>query len=187
MNEQLFWGYKSKYLDLYDKVISDHHVDKASILDDVILSWTDPARWDQCGLHPQIAANLERHRPWKAAQGDYDLIGRGGTFAQAKRELDRKIYPGESTLIPDSDDIPDAFDKFWNEEQIAAFKQTLHDENLSSEKVEKTIENYLFAEREPLRGRSPWSDKRHQTSVLDRKKIGDRILNKILRFGGYLY
>jgi type I restriction enzyme R subunit len=35
MNEQLFEDYKSKYLDLYDKVKSDHQKEKVSILEDV--------------------------------------------------------------------------------------------------------------------------------------------------------
>ena len=35
MSEQLFEDYKSKYLDLYDKVKSNHQVEKVSILEDV--------------------------------------------------------------------------------------------------------------------------------------------------------
>src|SRR5450759_468927 len=35
MNEQLFEDYKSKYLDLYDKVKTDHQKEKVSILEDV--------------------------------------------------------------------------------------------------------------------------------------------------------
>lgn len=35
MDEQLFEDYKSKYLDLYDKVISDNQKEKVFILDDV--------------------------------------------------------------------------------------------------------------------------------------------------------
>ena len=35
MQEQQFEDYKSKYLDLYDKVKSDHQKEKVSILEDV--------------------------------------------------------------------------------------------------------------------------------------------------------
>ena len=35
MTEQLFEDYKSKYLDLYDKVKSEHQEEKVSILEDV--------------------------------------------------------------------------------------------------------------------------------------------------------
>ena len=85
-------------------------------------------------------------------------------------------------VLEDTDDIPEAFDKFWNEEQQMAFNQLVKDENLSSEKTEKIIEDYLFAEREPLRDEVLELIEGNKPTVLERKKVGDRILNKILDF-----
>ena len=82
----------------------------------------------------------------------------------------------------DNDDIPEAFEKFWNEEQIIAFKKICEEENLSSDKVEKIIESYLFAEREPLRDEVLALIEGNQPTILERKKVGDRILSKIMRF-----
>ena len=82
----------------------------------------------------------------------------------------------------DSDDIPEAFEKFWNEEQIIAFKKICEEENLSTDKVEKMIESYLFAEREPLRDEVLALIEGNQPTILERKKVGDRILSKIMRF-----
>jgi len=79
-----------------------------------------------------------------------DLLS-GEVHLRSKRELIEKFILENLPHIQDSDDIPDAFDKFWNEEQIAAFRKLCKEENLSSDKVEKNIESYLFAEREPLR------------------------------------
>ena len=42
------------------------------------------------------------------------------------------------------------FDTYWNEEQQKAFKELVKEENFS-DKTQKIIEDYLFAEREPLR------------------------------------
>jgi len=56
------------------------------------------------------------------------------------------------------------------------------DENLSEEKTQKLIENYLFAEREPLRDEILELIEGEKPSVLQRKKLGDRILKKILGF-----
>ena len=56
------------------------------------------------------------------------------------------------------------------------------DENLSKEKTQKLIENYLFAEREPLRDEILELIEGEKPSVLQRKKLGDRILKKILGF-----
>jgi type I restriction enzyme R subunit len=67
-------------------------------------------------------------------------------------------------------------------EQINAFKKLCDEENLSTEKVEKTIESYLFAEREPLRDEVLDLISGPKPTVLERKKVGDRILSKILRF-----
>ena len=182
MDEQLFEDYKSKYLDLYDKVKSEHQVDKASILEDVDFE-LELIRRDEINVAYilKLLANLKGSDHEKRRKEIIDLIA-GEAHLRSKRELIEKFIQENLPMIPDADDIPDAFEKFWNEEQVAAFKQLCDDENLSSEKVEKTIENYLFAEREPLRDEVLDLIKGTKPSILDRKKIGDRILNKILRF-----
>ena len=48
--------------------------------------------------------------------------------------------------------------------------------------AEKIIEDYLYAEREPLRDEVLDLLEGDKPSVLERKKIGDRILSKILNF-----
>ena len=56
------------------------------------------------------------------------------------------------------------------------------EENLSPEKTEKLIENYLFAEREPLRDEVLELLKGEKPSLLQRKKLGERILKRLLDF-----
>jgi len=85
-------------------------------------------------------------------------------------------------IIEDTDTIPEEFDKYWNEEQQKAFNQLVQEENLSADKTHKLIESYLFAEREPLRDEVLDLIEGEKPSVLVRKKIGDRILNKIVGF-----
>lgn len=70
---------------------------------------------------------------------------------RSKRELIEKFIQENLPVLESTDDIPEAFDKYWNEEQQKAFNQLVKDENLSADKTEKIIEDYLFAEREPLR------------------------------------
>ena len=67
-------------------------------------------------------------------------------------------------------------------EQEKAFKQFVDDENLVPEKTEKLIENYLYAEREPLRDDLLDLIDGDQPSVLQRKSIGDRLLNRVVDF-----
>jgi type I restriction enzyme R subunit len=85
-------------------------------------------------------------------------------------------------VLEDTDDIPEAFDKFWNEEQQKAFHKLIKEENLSADRTEKIIEDYLFAEREPLRDEVLELIEGNKPTVLERKKVGDRILSKILDF-----
>ena len=56
----------------------------------------------------------------------------------------------------------------------------MEEEKLVSEKTHQLIENYLFAEREPLRDEVLALLKIGKQSLLQRKKIGDRILDRIL-------
>jgi len=58
----------------------------------------------------------------------------------------------------------------------------VEEEKLVSEKTHQLIENYLFAEREPLRDEVLALLKIGKQSLLQRKKIGDRILDRILVF-----
>ena len=66
---------------------------------------------------------------------------------RSKRELIEKFILENLPEIEDEDNIPQEFDKFWNEEQQKAFKQLIKGENLSEEKTQKLIESDLFAEK----------------------------------------
>jgi len=101
---------------------------------------------------------------------------------RSKKELIEKFILENLPEIEDEDDIPQEFENFWNEEQQKAFKQLVKEENLSEEKTQKLIENYLFAEREPLRDEILELIEGEKPSVLQRKKLGDRILKKIIGF-----
>src|SRR5690606_1144479 len=98
------------------------------------------------------------------------------------RELIDKFIQENLPLIEDTDTIPDEFEKFWSEEQLKAFKLLVNEENLSEEKTEKLLENYLFAEREPLRDEILELIEGEKPSILQRKNTGERILNKIINF-----
>jgi type I restriction enzyme R subunit len=85
-------------------------------------------------------------------------------------------------VIENSDEVPEAFDTYWNKEQEEAFSKLVTEENLSAGKTEKLIENYLFAERQPLRDEVLELIDGDKPSVLHRKKLGDRILKRLMDF-----
>jgi len=185
MNEQLFEDYKSKYLDLYDKVKDNHQVEKVSILEDVDFE-LELIHRDEVNVNyilKLLAALKDTNKADKERKQKeiIDLLT-GETNLRSKRELIEKFILENLPIIEDTDTIPDEFDKYWSEEQLKAFNQLIKEENLSPEKTHKLIENYLFAEREPLRDDILNLIEGDKPSVLVRKKLGDKILNKIVGF-----
>ena len=182
MNEQLFEDYKSKYLDLWQKVKTTHQKEKVSILEDVDFE-LELIHRDEINVAYilKLLANLKGSDQDKKRKEIIDLIA-GEAQLRSKRELIEKFILENLPQIEDADDIPNAFEKYWNKEQVAAFKKLCEEEKLTPDKVDKIIDGYLFAEREPLRDEVLELIEGDKPSVLQRKTVGDRILNKILMF-----
>lgn len=185
MTEQLFEDYKSKYLDLYDKVKSNHQKEKVSILEDVDFE-LELIHRDEINVNYiiQLLIKLKASVQKDVTKTEKEIFNLLNSDVQlrSKRELIEKFIQENLPILEDTDDIPEAFDKFWNEEQQKAFQQLLKEENLSAERTEKIIEDYLFAEREPFRDEVLELIEGAKPSVLERKKVGERILSKILGF-----
>ncbi len=185
MPEQLFEDYKSKYLDLYDKVKTNHQKEKVSILEDVDFE-LELIHRDEINVAYiiQLLIKLKSKVQTDITQFENEIFGLLGSEAnlRSKRELIEKFIQANLPAIEDSDQIPEAFEKFWSQEQQNAFQKLLKDENLSPAKTEKIIEDYLFAEREPLRDEVLELIDGNKPGILDRKKVGDRILSKVMAF-----
>lgn len=185
MNEQLFEDYKSKYLDLYDKVKSDHQKEKVSILEDVDFE-LELIHRDEINVAYiiQLLIKLKSKVQKDVSQAEKEIFNLLNTEAhlRSKRELIEKFIQENLPVLEDEGDIPEAFDKFWNEEQQIAFNKLVKEEKLSPDKTQTLIEDYLYAEREPLRDEILELLEGEKPSVLERKKTGDRILSKILGF-----
>lgn len=185
MTEQLFEDYKSKYLDLYDKVKNNHQKEKVSILEDVDFE-LELIHRDEINVSYiiQLLIKLKSKVQADVTQFENEIFSLLGSEAnlRSKRELIERFITENLPVIDDSDEIPEAFEKFWTAEQQKAFQKMIKEENLSSEKTEKIIENYLFAEREPLRDEVLDLIEGEQPTILQRKSTGERILKKIVNF-----
>jgi type I restriction enzyme R subunit len=183
MTDSNFESYKSKYLDLYEKVKTDRQKEKVSILDDVDFE-LELIRRDEINVAYILIllANLKNSKDKDQKRKEIiDLIA-GEAQLRSKRELIEKFIQDNLPYIEDADNIPNEFERFWNEEQLAAFKKLCSEENLSDEKVEKVIADYLFSEREPLRDEVLDLIEGVKPSVLERKTTGNRIIAKIKDF-----
>jgi type I restriction enzyme R subunit len=187
IDEQQFEDYKSKYLDLHDKVKSEHQVEKVSILEDVDFE-LELIHRDEINVTYiiQLLIKLKSKVDQEGKGGDTEreIANTINTHTQlrSKRELIEKFISQNIPEIEDTDSIPQEFDKFWIEEQRTAFNELVKTENLSIERTEQLIENYLFAEREPLRDEVLDLIEGDKPTLLQRKKIGDGILKKIMDF-----
>jgi type I restriction enzyme R subunit len=185
MNEQLFEDFKSKYLDLYDKVKSDNQKEKVSILEDVDFE-LELIHRDEINVVYiiQLLIKLKSKVQKDVSQTEKEIFNLLNTEShlRSKRELIELFIKANLPAIEDTDDIPQEFEKFWNAEQQKAFNQLVSEEKLSAEKTQSLIEEYLYAEREPLRDEILELLEGDKPTVLKRKKTGDRILKKILNF-----
>lgn len=185
MDEQLFNDFQSKYLDLWQKVRKDHSKEKVSILDDVDFELELIHRDDInvsyiLKLLAELKGTKEEEQEAKRKEV-VDLLA-GEANLRSKRELIEKFIEENLPVIDDTDTITEEFEKFWTEEQQKAFETFVKEEQLSAEKTEKLIEDYLYAEREPLRDELLDLIEGDKPSVLKRKSIGDRLLSKVVEF-----
>ena len=185
MNEQLFEDFKSKYLDLYDKVKGEHEKEKVSILDDVDFE-LELIHRDEINVSYiiHLLIKLKANQKKDAQQIEKEIINLLSTEAQlrSKKELIEKFIRENMPIILDTDDIPQEFEKFWTIEQEKAFLQLVSEEKLSKERTQSLIENYLYSEQEPMRDEILELLDSEKPTLLLRKKIGDRILSKIIGF-----
>lgn len=185
LSEQTFEDYKSKYLDLHDKVKSDHGKEKVSILDEVDFE-LELIHRDEINVTYilKLLAGLKTAKPKDLERKRREIEQLLSSEAQlrSKKELIDKFIKENLPLIEDISEISDKFDEFWQAEQIKSFNTLIEDENLDPEKTQQLIESYLFAEQEPLRDEVLALLKNGKPSLLQRKKTGDRILDRILGF-----
>ena len=185
IEEQQFEDYKSKYLDLYDKVKSDHQKEKVSILEDVDFE-LELIHRDEINVAYiiQLLIKLRANVQKDVTQTEKEIFNLLSTEVnlRSKKELIEKFILENLPVIQDTNDIPEAFDKFWSAEQQKAFEEMVKDENLSPDRTQSLIEDYLYAEREPLRDEVLQLIEGNEPKLLERKKVGDRILKRIIDF-----
>jgi type I restriction enzyme R subunit len=185
MTEQQFEDYKSKYLDLHDKVKSEHAKEKVSILEDVDFE-LELIHRDEINVAYiiRLLIKLKANQKKDAEQIEKEIFNLLNTEMQlrSKKELIQKFIRENMPVILDTDDIPQEFEKFWTVEQEKAFLKLVEEEKLSKEKTQTLIENYLYSEQEPMRDDILELLDGEKPTLLQRKTTGERILRRIIDF-----
>jgi type I restriction enzyme R subunit len=185
MTEQQFEDFKSKYLDLHDKVKSEHAKEKVSILEDVDFE-LELIHRDEINVAYiiRLLIKLKANQKKDAEQIEKEIFNLLNTEMQlrSKKELIEKFIRENMPVILDTDDIPQEFEKFWTVEQENAFLKMVEEEKLSKEKTQTLIENYLYSEQEPMRDEILELMVGEKPTLLQRKTTGERILRRIMDF-----
>lgn len=184
MSEQDFEDYKSKYLDLYDKVKSSTGKEKVSILEDVDFE-LELIHRDEINVYYilKLLANYKGASKEEKARIQKTIANLLASDVQlrSKRELIEEFISKNLPVIKDAEDIPNEFEEFWSVKQKQAFEKLCADENISPEKVSDVIEKYIFNQKIPLPD-TIIKMLESKPKILERKPIIERITNKILDF-----
>jgi len=184
IDEETFNNYKSKYLDLYDKVKKQNEIQKTSILNDIDFE-VELIHRDQINV-AYILMLLARLKDAKKADAAkqrkaiLDLLA-GDVQLRSKRELIEKFIDENLPKITNTESIPDEFEKYWEEQKVLALAKLCDEESLDKEQFKSLIEAYVFSGREPLRD-EVFRCLGNRPSILKAREIGERIIAKMKEY-----
>ncbi|MEK7600069.1 MAG: type I restriction endonuclease subunit R [Patescibacteria group bacterium] len=184
MSAQTFEDFKSKYLDIYDKVRSDQEKEKVSILEDVDFE-LELIRRDEINvdyiirLLAQLVGASEEQKA-KILGGIQNTLA-GDAVLRSKRELIEKFIAKNIPDITDADDVAGEFDTFWSAERAKAFEAMCVEEGLMNDQLQKLINDYLFTGRKPRRNELAATLK-EKPKILERDSVITKISKKLNNF-----
>jgi type I restriction enzyme R subunit len=184
IDEQTFENYKSKYLDLYDKVRQDTSKEKVSILDDIDFE-LELIHRDIINVAYiiKLLAKLKQEKTSEAQKQKkaiIDLLG-GEVQLRSKRELIEMFIEETLPHIDDADNIQDEFERYWQEQKVLALAKICDEEYLDKEQFNNLIEAYIFSGQDPIRD-DVLKCLGNRPSILAARDTGNRIIQKMKEF-----
>ena len=184
MSEQLFEDYKSKYLDLYDKVKMDRQKERVSILDDIDFELELIHRDEiNVGYIISLLRNMlsaeptEQERLRRVIRNMLDTE----TQLRSKKELIEHFIAEHFPAIQKDGNLRESFERYWNKEKEVAIRELGETEGLEFSGLRKVIDNYLFTEKTPLRDEII-DIMEMPPKLKERRTIAERIIDKIRAF-----
>jgi type I restriction enzyme, R subunit len=183
--EQEFEDYKSKYLDLHDKVNKRKHGgEKASILEDVDFELSLIHR-DEINVAYILALlqKLGKDNPEQSEKQRKEIIDLlvGEVQLRSKRVLIESFIVNNLPNLNTDEDVANAFSEFWALQQQKALDDLCSHEDLNPGKLKKLLDNYGFTNRLP-RDEEIIDALNFKPRILQRKPILERVKDKITTF-----
>tara|TARA_Y100001970_G_C14231657_1_gene859029 strand:+ start:488 stop:3298 length:2811 start_codon:yes stop_codon:yes gene_type:complete len=184
IDDQRFVDYKSKYLDIYDKVKGQEGKEKDSILEDVDFE-VELIHKDDINVYYILnllsaLKGADEITMTKRRRQISDMLSSNARL-RSKKELIEQFINENLINLEEHDDINEAFEDFWDEKKQEAFKQICQDENIDTAKLQNIIDNYLFS-NQPIERDSIIESLLVKPKLLDRKKKALRIIDKSMDF-----
>jgi type I restriction enzyme R subunit len=184
IDAQTFNDFRSKYLDIYDKVRNETAKEKASILDDVDfeleLIKRDVINVDFIvKLLAQMVDTSDEQR--EKLEKQIFTIMSGEHQLRSKRDLIEKFIKQNIPEIEKSEDVEKVFENFWTKEKEEAVARIVTEEGLDKDKFVELVDNYVWSDSKP-RGEAIVQSLQKQPSVLAREPIIKRVLAKFNKF-----
>ena len=148
LTEQELSDYKSKYLDIYEKVKGNTDKEKVSILDDIDFE-IELMRTDKINVMYIIALlkDLDFSSPAYAKDKEFILKSIDTQpDLKSKKELFEKFI-NENLNIKTQDDIENEILDFFDKEREKAIDTLVEKENLEKEKIKDFINDYEFSNK----------------------------------------
>lgn len=181
MPEQMFEDYKSKYLDLYDKVKSDRQPDQASILEDVdfVLELIHRDEVNVAYILSLLAElkDCDNKEYQQRKQSISDLLASDPKL-RSKKELIEEFISNNLEKVQDSVDIEDAFESYWEVKKSEAVEDICTTEKLDKEKFLGLVDDFMFTQKEPIR-ENVFSVMQEKPMIRERKPAFVRITDQM--------
>ncbi|HQU99318.1 MAG TPA: type I restriction endonuclease subunit R [Nitrosomonas sp.] len=184
MEAQQFEDYKSKYLDIHDKVKKQTDSEKVSILEDVDFELSLIHR-DEINVAYilNLLVSLNKLNPEEAKKRQKEIIDlvAGEVQLRSKRALIQAFIEENLPKLKPSDNVIQAFESYWTENKKEAFSELCQEENINPQELEKLLNHYAFANRLP-REQEIVDSLNFKPKILERKPIIKRVADKIKSF-----
>jgi type I restriction enzyme R subunit len=181
LEPQTFADYKSKYLDIRDKVRSESQRNKVSILNDVDFE-VELIHRDQINVTYIIRLLAEFHAADEEDKAVHrqEIATRLNNEVQlrSKRELIEKFIDRELPHIRRTEDVEQEFNNFWSAERQRAVVSLSEQENLRHAGLQALIDATLFNGREPSQAELQ-EIMVVQPGILQRRTVLERIQRKL--------
>ena len=185
IDKQEFENYKSKYLDIYDKVKRETQKEKISILDEIDfeLELIHRDRINRAYILKLIKDYKEEKELSKSEaqkKAIIELLG-GDITLRSKRELIERFIEENLPHIEDSDKIEDEFEQYWQDQKVLALGKICEEENLDKSQFKALIDSYIYSGQDPIRD-DVFKCLDNRPSILKARIVGERIINRMKEF-----